>query len=200
MSSIASTQSSTNTIVTLNIGGTLFSTTKATLIENSQHNYFHGLLNESINSTKDLQGNYFIDRDPTHFRYILNQLRDNVVSLPQDTIQLNELLMEAKFFSVSGLVVLIETKLKQYNADYKNMKSNEYSYTVVEIDASTLEEVLMKHTGDGWSLQNVVPVFSDRLKGQSKGRNAHHNQLVFKKQLSNGQASLLTSLMSTANR
>jgi len=36
------------------------------------------------NVTKDEDGRYFIDRDGTHFRYILNYLRDGNTYLPVD--------------------------------------------------------------------------------------------------------------------
>ena len=97
-------------IVNLNIGGTLFSTTMSTLLNDNSdghnvkshdgHNYFHGLLNENTTKLLDQNGHYFIDRDPTFFRYILNQLRDGSVSLPNELKVLHEILREATFFAV----------------------------------------------------------------------------------------------------
>jgi hypothetical protein len=57
----------------------------------------------------------FIDcksRDPTHFRYILNYLRDNgQIFLPNKKQFLSELLKECQFFNIEGLCEKIEGKL-----------------------------------------------------------------------------------------
>jgi hypothetical protein len=56
-------------IVNLNIGGTIFSTTTSTLLNDvasatnkshDGHNYFHGLLNENTTNLLDQNGHYFI--------------------------------------------------------------------------------------------------------------------------------------------
>ena len=48
----------------------------------------------------DVQGRLFIDRDPKHFRIILNYLRDGACQLPTDESEINELLQEVEFFQV----------------------------------------------------------------------------------------------------
>ena len=56
-------------------------------------------------------GTVFIDRDGTHFRYILNYLRDGGVqldALPRNRQVLRELKSEAIFFQLHGLVQQIE--------------------------------------------------------------------------------------------
>jgi hypothetical protein len=47
-------------------------------------------------------GSYFFDRDGTHFRYILNYLRNGpntITSIPNDETILHELLGEAKYYN-----------------------------------------------------------------------------------------------------
>jgi len=51
-----------------------------------------------------LQGRVFLDRDPKHFRLILNYLRDGEVCLPACPQELQEVLQEALFYQVCGLV------------------------------------------------------------------------------------------------
>ena len=50
------------------------------------------------------QGRVFLDRDPKHFRLILNYLRDGEVCLPACPLELQEILQEALFYQVCGLV------------------------------------------------------------------------------------------------
>ncbi len=46
------------------------------------------------------QGRVFLDRDPKHFRLILNYLRDGEVCLPACALELQEILQEALFYQV----------------------------------------------------------------------------------------------------
>ena len=48
-------------------------------------------------------GSYFIDRDGTHFRYILNHLRTGQFIVPKDKTIRKELLAEADFYQVEGI-------------------------------------------------------------------------------------------------
>ena len=57
------------------------------------------------NVSTDEDGRYFIDRDGTHFRYILNYLRDGNTYLPVDNPQLiDELYEEVCFFGIEDLI------------------------------------------------------------------------------------------------
>ena len=49
-------------------------------------------------------GSYFIDRDGTHFRYILNYLRTGQLVVPDGKILRRELLAEAEFYQVEGII------------------------------------------------------------------------------------------------
>ena len=48
-------------------------------------------------------GSYFIDRDPTHFRRILNYLRTGAIAVPEDEHEKAELLCEADFYALEAL-------------------------------------------------------------------------------------------------
>jgi hypothetical protein len=51
---------------------------------------------------------YFIDRDPTYFRYILNYLRDDgSLSIPDTNEGREDLLKEAYFYQLGGLIALL---------------------------------------------------------------------------------------------
>ena len=61
------------------------------------------------NVEKDEDGRYFIDRDGTHFRYILNFLRDGSTYIPFNNKQLvDELYEEVKFYQIEKLLARLE--------------------------------------------------------------------------------------------
>ena len=85
-------------MITLNIGGTIFLTTKETL---STGSHFFSNLVQYSNDT-----NFFIDRDGTHFRFVLNFLRGST-HLPKQRDILLELLHEADFYCLQELKINI---------------------------------------------------------------------------------------------
>lgn len=50
-----------------------------------------------------MQGRVFIDRDPKHFRIILNYLRDGACVVPTEETEIAELLKEIDFYQVPCL-------------------------------------------------------------------------------------------------
>ncbi|KAF1767587.1 hypothetical protein GCK72_007546 [Caenorhabditis remanei] len=61
---------------------------------------------------KDELGYIFIDRDPTHFRLILNFMRDGDVRLPDSKQDVDEISREANFYLLEGLMELCSRKLE----------------------------------------------------------------------------------------
>ena len=57
-----------------------------------------------INMEPRKDGSYFIDRDPTHFRFILNFLRTENIIVPHDAIAREELLLEAEFYNIKPII------------------------------------------------------------------------------------------------
>lgn len=53
----------------------------------------------------------FIDRDGTHFRHVLNYLRDENLILPNDKTLYQELLVEAQYYQLLDLEILIKNQL-----------------------------------------------------------------------------------------
>ena len=85
--------------ITVNVGGTVYMTTLATLtrVEGSML----GALAEALSDGEVL----FIDRDGPSFRYVLNYLRDPFKTplLPQDPIERVQLAREADFYGIPGV-------------------------------------------------------------------------------------------------
>jgi BTB/POZ domain-containing protein KCTD9 len=65
---------------------------------------------------KDEEGRYFIDRDGTHFRYILNFLRDGNSYIPSDSELLDELFEEVSFYQIQELQHRLEQERNPMNS------------------------------------------------------------------------------------
>ena len=93
-------------IIQLNIWGETFTTKASTLLYATK-----GIL---YNIGYDTSNNEFIDRDPTHFRLILNFFRNQYVPyaiLPNTRRELHELLLEATYYELDALMDLVNAKL-----------------------------------------------------------------------------------------
>ena len=64
----------------------------------------HAMFSGRFDTKASEDGSYFIDRDGTHFRYILNYLRTGQLLVPEDNIVRRELLTEAEFYQVRGII------------------------------------------------------------------------------------------------
>lgn len=89
--------------IILNIGNHTFTTTRTTLCLQD------GMLKKIANIQQENE--IFIDRDGTHFRFILNYLRGSNI-LPDKTTDLKELCFESDFYCLMELNSLINDKLK----------------------------------------------------------------------------------------
>ncbi len=100
----------TDTIVKLNVGGHEFMTSTMTLTHDPDSMLaamFSG--RHHLRLTPD--GAVFIDRDGTHFRWILNFLRDGALhpgTLPRDESLILELMAEAEYYQLQGLHTFLQ--------------------------------------------------------------------------------------------
>ena len=146
--------------IRLNVGGKYFLTTYETL--SNAHNqqkptYFSGITSGCFKEEYDellKEPYFFIDRDPTHFRYVLNYLRDgNVKCIPQKIELLREILQESSFYAIEGLTISLEKKLQALIDTEKLSASDEKEYKMftdlsLEDFESTFEEWVKKNGFD----------------------------------------------------
>lgn len=104
-------------VVDLNVGGHKFQTSLQTL-RNVPNSALANLFSGRFAFDKDKEGNYFIDRDGTHFRHILNYLRDLKLNSALDAKESQDLLAEAIFYQIEGLVELLKPKGESENESH----------------------------------------------------------------------------------
>lgn len=101
--------------VKLDIGGNHFTTSLLTLTKESE-SMLSAMFSGRHPLKTEADGSYFIDRDGTHFRYILNYLRDGCIkegTLPTSDTVLRELLTEAEYYQLSGLADILGSLLSK---------------------------------------------------------------------------------------
>lgn len=100
----------TSGVLKLDVGGEVFTTSFRTMSKREPDSILATMFSTSNSSNVilDPQGRYFIDRDGKQFGYILNYLRDGVdVQLPEDISSANQLLHEAQFYKLKGLIEVL---------------------------------------------------------------------------------------------
>jgi hypothetical protein len=110
-----SSQANNMNTIAINVGGTVFTTTRKTLLTvhngDSSKNFFHTLVDSS---SYDQNNAPFIDRSPKYFEYILNYLRDGAIPDVLTPTELAYLRFEAKYYTLTGLMNRIDAKQKQH--------------------------------------------------------------------------------------
>jgi len=109
--------------IILNVGGTPFSTTLATL-RSQQGTYFEEMFRNGSTPAYMPDGSFFIDRNPMTMEYLLDYLRTGDLLVESDNANLRwNLLADAEFFKIQGLneylqynsLVGIDLSLREFN-------------------------------------------------------------------------------------
>mmetsp|Transcript_1026 Transcript_1026/g.1454 ORF Transcript_1026/g.1454 Transcript_1026/m.1454 type:complete len:292 (+) Transcript_1026:106-981(+) len=154
MDSSSSSDGSSPEIILLNVGGMKFTTSRNTLClqDSMLARMFSGTHPLSI----DPEGAYFIDRDGTHFQYILNYLRDGSFPPPELDICSKVLLeREARFFCLDELVEILEAEIKkdrmhasqkQFLALYNSQQDSQFlCYSGLKLPYVDLSNLSLSH-------------------------------------------------------
>lgn len=113
---MSSEENGFSSVVELNVGGMLFATTIDTLTHRNTDSMLTAMFSGRHRLHKDSKGIIFIDRDGTHFRHILNWLRDGV--LPTlDFPSYQELLREAEYYQLVDLMESINAAMNKKEDD-----------------------------------------------------------------------------------
>ena len=118
----------------------------------------HAMVSGQFATKPSEDGSYFIDRDGTHFRYILNYLRTGELIAPEEKVVRRELLAEAKFYQVEGIIneltrscfepfedsVILSLAKRQTLKDWMEEYSQDLTNT----------NLLYRASRDGWAASN----------------------------------------------
>ena len=119
----------------------------------------HTMFSGRFDTKPSEDGSYFIDRDGTHFRYILNYLRTGQLIVPNDDITREELLAEAEFYRVEGIIKALTASPFQDSV----ILSSEQCHTLMDWLKETgaiaditmaSDHLLYRASRDGWAASN----------------------------------------------
>ena len=91
------------TTVKLNVGGHLF-TTSLQMLTKDPNSMLAAMFSGNFEIKTAEDGAFFIDRDGTHFRFILNYLRNGELILSEGATFLKEIEAEATFYQIEGIL------------------------------------------------------------------------------------------------
>ena len=102
----------------------------------------------------------YVDRDPTHFRHILNYLRDGVcppLTSTADLLFVNELLQEARFYQIEEMVKELENYLSKRKVEDDGSRSSEKEFKMIQIKgAREVERTFKTFLQKGYELEHML--------------------------------------------
>jgi hypothetical protein len=128
-------------LVKLNVGGDLFTVSKATLLSQPD-SYFTAMISGGYNINDEV----FIDRSGVMFELILDFLRDGFVA-QDSSINLDKLNREAKYFSLPSLTKAIEALKQQHHSGrFRNVVKQLQNEVLCPLCIKRDSELVMKYT------------------------------------------------------
>ena len=119
----------------------------------------HAMFSGRFDTKPSEDGSYFIDRDGTHFRYILNYLRNGQLIVPKEEMVRirEELLAEAEFYQVEGIIEVL--KVVSICKDSVILSSEQRETLVNWLKDSRAitkdsDQLLYRASSNGWDASN----------------------------------------------
>nr|XP_031527546.1 BTB/POZ domain-containing protein KCTD17 isoform X3 [Vicugna pacos] len=124
--------------VRLNVGGTVFLTTRQTLCREQKSFLSRLCQGEELQSDRDETGAYLIDRDPTYFGPILNFLRHGKLVLDKDMAE-EGVLEEAEFYNIGPLIRIIKDRMEEKDYTVTQVVPRKVQRTLLELAFLSLD-------------------------------------------------------------
>jgi hypothetical protein len=134
------TSKANDNIIKLNVGGFKYETTLDT-IEKGGISMLANMFSGRHSMKPDQDGYYFIDRNGEIFKYIIKYLRDGKLNL-DDLCLVRDVLDEAEYFNITGLVDLCNQKIPEKNETNDLMTSLKILF---DFDVKEFEEKFNKY-------------------------------------------------------
>jgi len=175
---IASDMTEPPKVVTLNVGGQVYTTTLYTITQYSDSKLAE-IFNGESSVPKDPKGNYFIDRDGVLFKQVLNFLRTRKLVLPDDFKEFEQLEIEANFYKIKSL----QEEVKKAKESHQSVDSGP---EILRLFYSSGTKLVL--AGGLGMLQQLVP--NIRLLGGSIAKGPAYNFSTAKGVVEGGQATV----------
>lgn len=144
--------------IKLNVGGTTFMTTRTTLSKDAKSFLYRLIQDEpDLNTDKDENGAYLIDRDATYFGPVLNYLRHGKLVINKDLAE-EGVLEEAEFYNITDLIKLVKDKIRERDAK-QNQTYMKNVYRVLQCSEEELTQ-MVSTMSDGWKFEQLVNIGS----------------------------------------
>jgi len=154
--------------VRLNVGGTVFMTTKTTLSKDPKSFLCRicqsddGEDGSGLGSEKDETGAFLIDRDPKYFGPVLNFLRHGKLVMDKNIVE-EGVLEEAEFYNITDLIKLLKERI--HSRDNSFGKSNgKHVYRVLQCHEDELTQ-MVSTMSDGWKFEQLINIGSQYQYG-----------------------------------
>ncbi|XP_029495831.1 BTB/POZ domain-containing protein KCTD5-like isoform X3 [Oncorhynchus nerka] len=139
--------------VRLNVGGTVFLTTRHTLLKEQTSFLYRLCQQKDLHSDTDETGAYVIDRDPTYFGPILNYLRHGKLVYNKELAE-EGVLEEAEFYNITPLIKLIKERILERDCKVTQQVPPKHVYRVLQCQEEELTQ-MVSTMSDGWKFEQV---------------------------------------------
>ncbi|XP_051928291.1 BTB/POZ domain-containing protein KCTD5 isoform X4 [Hippocampus zosterae] len=148
--------------VRLNVGGTVFLTTRQTLLKEQTSFLYRLCQQQDLHSDTDETGAYVIDRDPTYFGPILNYLRHGKLVYNKELAE-EGVLEEAEFYNITPLIKLIKERIIERDSKSTQVPPK-HVYRVLQCQEEELTQ-MVSTMSDGWKFEQMVNIGSSYSYG-----------------------------------
>ncbi|KAL2078065.1 hypothetical protein ACEWY4_025750 [Coilia grayii] len=150
--------------VRLNVGGTVFLTTRQTLLKEQTSFLYRLCQQQDLHSDTDETGAYVIDRDPTYFGPILNYLRHGKLVYNKELAE-EGVLEEAEFYNITPLIKLIKERIMERDSKTTQQQvPPKHVYRVLQCQEEELTQ-MVSTMSDGWKFEQMVNIGSSYSYG-----------------------------------